>query len=153
MKLFLFWLVNWLYPVTVPEPIDNEAGLVLTGTRILIRPTKIEEKTSGGIVLASSIVEKEERAATTGELIDAAHDAWLVRAMRGVKRGDTIFHARYAGDNVTFLQAGVTYRVMNAEDVVGVVKKQFDSQFQAARSTTETFGIVEDGAKPMARVA
>jgi len=137
----------------VPHEIDNEAGLALTGIRILIRPTKIEETTKGGIVLASSIVEKEERAATTGELIDAAHDAWLVREMRGIKRGDTIFHARYAGDNVTFLQQGVTYRVMNATDVVGVVKKKFDSQFQAAKSTTETFGIVEDGAKPLTKVA
>ena len=121
----------------------NEAGLRLTGIRIMVRPPKMKEKTQGGIIIVDQTKEAEERASTTGVLIDAAEDAWKVKEMTGVKRGDIVFFARYAGDNVSFLRDGVTYRVMNATDVVGVVEAEFDARFQAAYSYSETFGTNE----------
>lgn len=121
----------------------NEAGLRLTGLRVLVRPPVIKEETSGGILLPQITLEKQERAATTGVLIDAADEAWKCKEMAGVHKGDIVFFARYAGDNVSFLQKGVTYRVMNAVDIVGVVEAEFDEQFRAAYSTMETFGAVE----------
>jgi co-chaperonin GroES (HSP10) len=111
----------------------NEAGLRLTGPRVLIRPGKVEEKTAGGIVLAQVTQDAEERAATTGVLVDATEEAMKVSTMHGVEVGDTLFFARYAGDNVHFKRDGVTYRVINAADVVGVVEAEFDSQFKAAQ--------------------
>jgi len=123
--------------------VKNESGLRVTGPRVLVRPPVFDEKTSGGIVLPQLTKDKEERAATTGVLIDATEDAFKCPTMAGVKIGDTVFFARYAGDNVSFLQNGVTYRVMNAADIVGVVESEFDSQFRAAQSSAETFGVVQ----------
>ena len=121
----------------------NEAGLRVTGERILVRPPKLEEMTQGGIVIVKKTQEDEERAATTGVLIDASEDAWKVKEMSGIKIGDTIMYAKYAGDAVTLTKSGVLYRVMNARDVVGVVEAELDSKFKAARSTTETFGFAD----------
>jgi chaperonin GroES len=119
----------------------NEAGLVLTGIRVLVRPPALEEKSSGGIVLPQIVKEKEERAQTTGVLIDAAARAWECPELAGIERGDTVFFARYAGAGCEFTVAGVTYRVMNATDVIGKVEKAHDSQFKAAESSVQAFGV------------
>jgi co-chaperonin GroES (HSP10) len=121
--------------------LKNEAGLVLTGIRILVKPPKLEEKTAGGIVLASATKEKEEKAQTTGTLVDAAEEAWKCKEMGGIVVGDTLFFARYAGAGCEFTVDGTVYRVMNASDVIGKIEKRHDSQFQAAQSTAETFGV------------
>jgi chaperonin GroES len=119
----------------------NEAGLVLTGKRVLVKLGKLEEKTVGGIVLATQTKEAEERAQTTGELIDAAELAWNEPEMKGIKTGDTVFFAKYAGANVDWFISGVNYRTMNASDIIAKVEQQKDSKFQAARSSAETFGV------------
>lgn len=116
---------------------SDEVGLRLTGTRILVRPPKREEKSAGGIVLVSDTVEKEERAATTGILIAAADDAWKCKEMTGVKLGDNLFYARYAGDNVPFTKNGVAYKVMNGSDVVGILSENPDDPFRAAKTQRE----------------
>lgn len=121
----------------------NEAGLRLTGIRVVVRPPVLKEETSGGILLPQLTKEKEERAATTGVLIDAGPDAWQHPNLKGVEKGETVFFARYAGDAVYFLQKGVVYRVMNASDIVGVVEQEFDSQFQAAQSQMEVQGTAD----------
>jgi co-chaperonin GroES (HSP10) len=142
-KAFHEWHMRQPKNVFKELPMKNEAGLRLTGIRVLVRPPKIEEMTSGGIVLPQATKDKEERAATTGVLIDAAEDAWKCKELTGVKAGETVFFARYAGDAVSFLREGITYRVMNATDIVGVVEAEFDSQFRAAQTTVETFGLVD----------
>ncbi len=110
----------------------TEAGLILTGIRIVVRIAEMEEKTSGGIVLPKSTQEKEMKAQTSSILIDGGDDAWDVPEMKGIERGDRIFFARYAGAGCEYYRNGVMYRVMNATDVIGRVEADFDSQFKAA---------------------
>lgn len=114
----------------------NEAGLILTGIRILIKPPVLKEET-GKIFIPEQIREREERAMTTGILVDMSEDAKAVKEMKGIEVGDTVFHARYAGDNVQFFKKGVRYMVLNATDVIGKVEEEFDAKFQSARSPDE----------------
>ena len=121
----------------------NEAGLRLTGIRVVVRPPLIEETTAGGIVLPKMTHEKEEKASLTAVLIDAAEEAWECKELKGVKAGDTVFFARYSGAGCEFHRNGVLYRVMNATDIIGVVEAEFDSQFRAAQTTREAFGLAD----------
>jgi chaperonin GroES len=121
----------------------NDTGLTLTGDRILVLPPKVEETTKGGIVIVDATKEKEERAVTTGILVAVGPDAMAHRNMKGVKIGDNLFYARYAGDNVPLTKNGMKYRVMNAADVVGVLDSEPDSQFKAAQSTVEVYGLAD----------
>lgn len=115
----------------------NEAGLIPTGTRIIVRPQKMETATKGGIVLVDTTREAEERAATRGVLVDAGADAFAVKEMKGIEIGDVIFFARYAGDAINFARDGTLYRVMDGRDVLGKIEAEFDSRFQAARTPAE----------------
>jgi co-chaperonin GroES (HSP10) len=124
----------------------NEAGLVLTGVRVLVRIPELE-KTVGSIVLATSTVEKEERAQTSSVLVDAADEAWNAKEMKGLQIGDTIFFARYAGAGCEFKKNGVQFRVMNAADIIGKLEEPLDATFKAAATTAETFGIDKTGSE------
>jgi co-chaperonin GroES (HSP10) len=121
----------------------NEAGLTLTWERVLVRMPKIERHSKGGIALPDVTYDKEQAGQCTGVCVDAAEAAWDHPAMDAVKRGDTVFFARYAGAGCEFAIGGVPYRVMNAADVIGVVHPDmsFDGQLRAARSSVETFGL------------
>lgn len=126
---------------------DNEVGLELTGERILVRPPVVDETTRGGIIIPQMTLEKEERAATTGILIAAGPKAMdhpnMTIVGRKIQFGDNLFFARYAGDNVPITKNGVIYKVMNAADVVGVLNGELDSQFQAAITSREAFGLAD----------
>ena len=125
----------------------NEAGLKLTGIRVLVRLQEVEEKTAGGIVLAKATVDKEEKAQTSSILVDASDDARLCKEMKGVVNGDLLFFARYAGAGCEFTKKGVKYRVMNATDILGVLEEPLDDAFKAAASTAETFPTIKDGSE------
>jgi co-chaperonin GroES (HSP10) len=120
-----------------------DTGLELTGTRILILPPKREEKSSGGILLVQDTREREERAHTTGILIGATDEALACKEMKGIKVGDTIFHARYAGDNVPYLKNGHEYKVLNAVDVIGKLTSMPDDPFRPAKTQREVGHINE----------
>jgi co-chaperonin GroES (HSP10) len=117
----------------------NEAGLTLTWERVLVRMPRIERTSKGGIALPDTTYDKEQAAQCTGVCVDAADNGWAHPAMKGVRRGDTLFFARYAGAGCEFAIGGVPYRVMNAADVIGVVHPDmsFDGQLRAARSAPE----------------
>ena len=119
----------------------NEAGLRLTGIRIVVRVPELDVKTSGGIVIPEMVHAKEERAQMTGVLIDGAPDAWECKELKGVKKGETVFFARYSGSGCEFHVKKVMYKVMNATDVIGVMEAEMDSQFRAAHTTVEAYGV------------
>ncbi len=117
----------------------NESGVNPTGIRVIVRPPKLEEKTSGGIILPEMTQEKEEKAQMTGVVIAIAENAKIAQEMKGIKVGDTVFFAKYAGANADWHHKGVLYRVMNATDIIGKVDSEMDSQFRAAKSSVEAF--------------
>jgi co-chaperonin GroES (HSP10) len=121
----------------------EDVGLELTGDRILVRPPKREEKSSGGIILPGMVREREERAATTGTLVLATKEALAHPNMKGIALGDNLFYARYAGDNVPFTKNGVEYKVMNAADVVGKLRETPDDPFRPAKTPKEA-GVINE---------
>lgn len=126
----------------------NEAGLTLTGIRVLVRLPKIEKVSKGGIALPDHTYDKENQAQVTGIFVDSSEDGLQCKEMKGVKRGDNLFFARYSGAGCEFKINGVPYRVMNATDVIGVVDPTitWDGQFKAAENTVEVFGLADKAA-------
>lgn len=89
--------------------------------RIVVKPDPIEKTSAGGIILAMD--ERQERAATTrGTIVDIGEDAWSAYRVKsqfaGLKIGDRIYFARYAGKMIKETDDGPEFIVLNDEDVV-----------------------------------
>jgi co-chaperonin GroES (HSP10) len=87
--------------------------------RVLVKPDPIEEKTSGGIVLA--LDEKLEKGARmTGVIVDIGDDVFpnSLTEFAGLKVGDRIYFAKYAGKVVVDKNTKEEYIVLNDEDCV-----------------------------------
>ncbi len=116
----------------------NRTGLIPTADKVLVDPVQVEEKTSGGIVLATQSLDKEQLAQTIGTVLAMGNTAHLCPELDGIKVGDTILFARYSG--AEFPVNGVSYRIMRAKDVIGKATKLPDSVIRGAMSTVEVFG-------------
>ncbi|MGX7350674.1 chaperonin GroS [Enterococcus canis] len=88
------------------------------GDRVIIEVAKEEEKTVGGIVLASAAQEKPQTgtiiAVGEGRLLDNGEKAPL-----SVKEGDTVVFEKYAGTEVKF--EGKEYLVVHEKDLMAIV--------------------------------
>jgi chaperonin GroES len=116
----------------------NHSGLVPTADKLLIQPLQVEEKTSGGIVLASDVLKKEQLAQTVGTIIAVGKTASSCPEMDGIAVGDIVLVARYSG--AEYQVEGVTYRIIRACDVIGKANKLPDSVMRGAQSSVEVFG-------------
>lgn len=94
----------------------NQTGIHPKGHRILIRPLEIEEKTASGIIVSTgAMVEREQMANTTGEVIDVGSEAndWCVV-------GDRVVFAKYSG--LLYLgKDGKQYRIINDDNIVATL--------------------------------
>ena len=90
------------------------------GFKAIIKPKKVEEVTSGGIVLAVD-QKLEEQAQVLGTIIDLGEDfATAYRpklAQWGLKVGDQVYYAKYAGKWVKDPQTGEELLIVNDEDI------------------------------------
>lgn len=116
----------------------NQTGLIPTADKVLIDPVRVEEKTSGGIVLATQSLDKEQLAQTIGTVLAMGSTSHLCPELDGIKVGDTVLFARYSGQEYPI--NGVSYRIMRAKDVIGKATKLPDSVIRGAMSTVEVFG-------------
>ncbi len=89
------------------------------GDRVIIKVAKEEEKTIGGIVLASSAQEKPQ----TGEVVAVGEGRTLdngEKAPLEVKVGDQVMFEKYAGSEVKF--DGQEYLIVNGKDIMAIVE-------------------------------
>ena len=89
--------------------------------RVVLKVKEVEEKSKGGIVLA--IDKKLERSAfTEGTIVDIGEDAWSAFKTKsefaGLKIGNRVFYAKYAGKWITDPDSGEEFLVVNDEDIV-----------------------------------
>lgn len=89
------------------------------GDRVMIEVAKEEEKTIGGIVLASSAKEKPQ----TGKVIAVgegriAEDGSKIPMT--VKAGDTVMFEKYAGTEVKY--EGQEYLLVHEKDIAAIVE-------------------------------
>ena len=116
----------------------NNSGLIPTADKILVEPLKIEEKTSGGIVLATGSLQREKMAQIVGTVIAMGTTAKECPEMEGIEVGDIVLYARYCG--VELPVDGITYTIMRARDVIGKTTRSPDSVLRGAQSSAEVFG-------------
>lgn len=89
------------------------------GDRVIIQVAKEEEKTIGGIVLASSAQEKPQ----IGEVVAVGEGRTLEngeKAELSVKVGDQVMFEKYAGSEVKF--EGREYLIVNGKDIMAIVE-------------------------------
>ena len=88
--------------------------------RVLVKQSEAEEVSAGGIVLPDTAKEKPQRgkvvAAGPGKLLDSGK-----RGQMGLKKGDEVFYAKYAGTEVKI--DGETYVILRESDVLAVLVK------------------------------
>jgi co-chaperonin GroES (HSP10) len=84
---------------------------------ILVAPLVVEEKTEGGIIIASNQVDREQMAVNEGVIVEWGHLAHLVSRCHGCAPGDLIGFAKYAGQVKTGLD-GVEYRLIRGADII-----------------------------------
>ncbi|WP_419778606.1 co-chaperone GroES [Maridesulfovibrio sp.] len=87
--------------------------------RVLVRRLEVEEKTVGGIIIPDSAKEKplkgEVIAAGPGKLDDKG-----ARVALGVKEGDAVLFAKYAGTEISI--EGEDHLIMREDDILAVVE-------------------------------
>lgn len=95
-------------------------GIDPKGFRVLIKPMEVENKTAGGIVLATETIKKDETQQIRGQVIAVGPDCFSDKRSVYCESGDYVLFARYAG--LTYTGAdGELYRIINDEDVVAVL--------------------------------
>lgn len=93
--------------------------------RVVVKPDEVQEKSKGGIVLA---VDKklERNAQVTGVIVDIGEDVYAafkpMSQHAGLKVGDRVFYAKYAGKWIENPDTGENLLVLNDEDIVAKVE-------------------------------
>ena len=89
------------------------------GDRVIVKVKEEEEKTVGGIVLASNAKEKP----TEGEVVAVGNGAYAENGDKlpmTVKKGDVVLYDKYSGTNVKY--DGEKYLVLHEKDILAIVK-------------------------------
>ena len=119
-----------------------KTGIFPSGNRVVVKPDEVEEKTEGGIIIASAISEKYEHANATGTLVAVGPDAFthtyevterlidgqwkpVERKVTGyseafAEEGDRVAFAKYGG-LVVQGEDGEKYRILNDTDITARV--------------------------------
>jgi len=99
---------------------ENVSGIYPLGLYVLVLPDKVEEKTSGGIILSQQTRENEQRDATRGTLVAVGQIAWkdFVGAEPWAQVGDYVLYTKY-GINVHG-KDGEDYTLLNDQDILAL---------------------------------
>ena len=81
--------------------------------RILVRPTKNEEKTSAGIILPDTAKEKPQE----GEVVAVGTDEEMQKTF---KVGDRVLFSKYGGNEIKL--EGQEYLILSRSDVLAIVE-------------------------------
>jgi len=88
--------------------------------RVLVKQSKAEERTAGGIVLPDTAKEKPQRgkvvAVGPGKLLDTGK-----RGEMSVKKGDEVFYAKYSGSEIKIDDE--EYVILKETDVLAIIEK------------------------------
>ena len=88
--------------------------------RVVIEQMEAEDKTTGGIVLPDTAKEKPQRgkivATGPGKMLDSGD-----RSKMGVKKGDVVLYAKYAGTEVEL--SGKDLVILRESDILAIIEK------------------------------
>lgn len=98
----------------------NTSGLQPVEYKVLIEPEEVEQKSSGGIILAPTTTEKEKMAQVRGRLIAVGGNAFADWLPPIPKVGDQVWYAKYSG-LVVKAKDGRELRLANDKDIAAIV--------------------------------
>jgi len=102
---------------------ENVSGIHPKGHRILILPNQIEEKTAGGIIVATATqLDREALGQMYGVVIEIGNTCYADQPEAWCNIGDRVSFGRYSGLVYTGVD-GKTYRVISDLDVVASVEE------------------------------
>lgn len=98
---------------------SNESGLIPRGSKILVYPDPIQERTESGLYVATpSELERMKMAQTEGVVIALGNLAYHDQAEPWCVPGERVIFAKFAGI-MSKGKDGKDYRFLNDLDVVG----------------------------------
>ncbi len=95
--------------------------IVPIGTRVLVRPERVDEKTKSGVWIPEQARERMATESIRGEIIAVGEFAWVELTKKLVEKGDHVIFAKWGG-LVVKDDDGTDYRLLNDEDVLAVIK-------------------------------
>jgi chaperonin GroES len=97
-------------------------GIQPLDLRVLVKPDPVEEKTSGGIILADATKEREKYAGTKATLVAVGCNAFREWGdARKPAPGDRVHFAQYSGARIKG-EDGEDYVIMNDADLTSIVE-------------------------------
>jgi chaperonin GroES len=101
---------------------STKIGIIPTGGHVLVLPDKVEEKTSGGIIIPDTVRDKSQAAATSGIVISIGPTAWkdIDAGESWAVVGDHVTYAKYAGV-IMKGNDGIDYTLINDNDILAVL--------------------------------
>ena len=100
----------------------NTSGIQPVEYKVLILPDEVESKTKGGIELPDEAVDARRRALSFGTLVARSPYAFGFEAnMVPIEPGTHVLYAKYAGGEIKGPADGITYRIMNDKDIMGII--------------------------------
>jgi chaperonin GroES len=104
---------------------SKAVGIEPVGHHVLVRPDQVAEKSTGGIFLAPTARENEQRASITGHVIGVGATAWIDvgDGSPWAKVGDYVSYARYSGFELQGLD-GEKYVLLNDQDILAILSEE-----------------------------
>jgi chaperonin GroES len=98
----------------------NTSGLQPCEYKVLIEPEEVEQKSTGGIILAPTTTEKEKMAQVRGTLVAVGGNAFEDWLPPVPKVGDQVWYAKFSG-LVVKGKDGKELRLTNDKDIAAIV--------------------------------
>lgn len=99
--------------------------IVPVGHRILIKMKTVEEVSAGGIIMSvGDGLEREKYSQAEGTVVGIGSQAFkdLGDGTPWCKEGDVVYLNKYSGIHITDPETKEVYRIVNDQDVMGVVR-------------------------------
>lgn len=99
--------------------------IIPTGHRILVSLKPVEEQSSGGIVLTTSVnKDREQKAMTEATVVSFGINAYKAfdDGDPWCKVGDKVLITKYCGEDREDPDTGIVYRVINDDDVLAILE-------------------------------
>lgn len=107
-----------------PEIGTNPSGLRPVGRAVLVKPYKTHETTKSGIVLPSSVSQKDQLAEHRVVVIEIGENAWCTEPSPRCKVGDRVLIGKWAGYSADGPADNERYRIIQDNDIFTVITKE-----------------------------
>jgi len=95
------------------------------GKRVLVKPDEVEEKTSGGLYVPSTVTEDKKSESGVVVMLGTGENVDVVKGKEckyefSFKEGDKVLFKKYSPEEVEF--EGDKYYILDADDILAVIK-------------------------------